>query len=269
MDNQTGSVESGNPAGAAPAGQQAPWYQEFPEDVRGFVENKGWKGPTDAISGYINLEKFLGADKAGRGLVLPKDENSPEWDQVYDRLGRPKSPADYKLPIPDNDTGEFAKVAAETFHKLGLTSKQAAALTEWYNTESQEKLGAQMEQSFQKSEVELSELQREWGPQFDANVAAGQRAAAALGIDPDTLSKIENVVGTKQLLKAFTDIGKMMAEDSFVEGEGNTKFGVSPEAARARIRDLQSDREWTSKYLGGNADAKAEMQRLMRIAYPE
>ena len=270
MDNQQGSVQAGNPAGEVAAGQQAaPWYQEFPEDLRGFVENKGWKSPTDAITGYVNLEKFLGADKAGRGLVLPKDETSPEWDQVYDRLGRPKSPDEYKLPVPDNDTGEFAKMAAETFHKLGLNTKQAQALAEWYNGKSQEMMGLQAEQQVQRSEQELMELQREWGPKFDANVAAGQKAAAALGIDVDTMTAIENAVGTKRMLAGFAEIGRMLAEDSFVEGSSGGKFGISPEAARARIRDLQADREWSAKYLGGNADAKAELQRLMQIAYPE
>ena len=125
MDQGTGSAPAGNPAGTALAGegaqangQQQAWYGGYAEDIRGFVENKGWKDPSDAITGYINLEKYLGADKAGRGLVLPKDDAATdEWGQVYDRLGRPKSPDEYKLPVPDGDTGEFAKMAAGEFHK--------------------------------------------------------------------------------------------------------------------------------------------------------
>jgi hypothetical protein len=269
MDNQQGSVDTGNPAGDSAAGAAQPWYQSFPEDIRGFAENKGWQTPVDAIQSYANLEKFMGADKAGRGLVLPKDDNPEEWGQVYDKLGRPKTPQDYQLKVPENDTGEFAKTAAETFHKLGLTTKQAQALSEWYNQESQQMLSSQFEQSIQKQEQEMSELQREWGPQFDEKVAAGQRAAANFGVDAETLSKVESVIGTKQLLSFFSEIGKMIAEDSFVEGNQTGKFGVSPEAAKARISSLKADREWSSKYLQGNADARAEMQRLMRIAYPE
>ena len=93
MDEQ-GSVQSGNPGEVGQAqGQQGQWYDAFPEDVRGLVQNKGWQSPVDAIQSYTNLEKFLGADKAGRGLVLPKDDaGADEWGQVYDRLGRPADP---------------------------------------------------------------------------------------------------------------------------------------------------------------------------------
>jgi len=69
-------------------------------------------------------------------------------------------------------------------------------------------------------------------------------------------------------MKLFARIGKGMSEDSFVEGKGNNGFGMSPEAARMRLGQLKGDQNWSAKYLSGDADAKAEMDRLMRIAYP-
>lgn len=269
MDNQQGSVTiTGNPEGASSSGQ-APWYQEFPEDVRGLVQTKGWQTPVDAIQSYANLEKFLGADKAGRGLVLPKDDSPDEWNQVYDRLGRPQSPDQYKLPVPDGDTGEFASAAAEAFHKAGLSAKQATALAEWWNQIQQQMMSGQYEQVAAVQEQEMGQLQQEWGKDFDANIEAGRRAARQFGVDTNTLEAMENAIGTKQLLTLFAKIGKGLAEDTFVDGSGNRGFGISPEAARVRISQLKGDSEWTAKYLGGNADAKAEMERLLRAAYPE
>ena len=71
---ETGSVDTGNPvadaAGAPATNTQETWYSGLPEETRGMVEIKGWKGPEDAIQSYANLEKMLGADKAGRGLVI-------------------------------------------------------------------------------------------------------------------------------------------------------------------------------------------------------
>jgi hypothetical protein len=273
MSDMQGSAPAGNPAGQAPAGegqsQQGSWYQEFPDEVRGLVETKGWQTPVDAINSYANLEKFLGADKAGRGLVLPKDDANPdEWNQVYDRLGRPKSADEYKLPIPEGDTGEFAKVASEQFHKLGLTAKQAQGLAEWWNA-TQEQMGAsQANRSAMDSEQQLAQLQQEWGKDYDANIEAGRRAARQFGVDGETLEKMENALGTADMLKFFAKIGKGVGEDSFVEGQSSGKFGMSPEAARVRISQLKSDPEWTAKYLSGNADAKAELERLMRAGYP-
>jgi hypothetical protein len=101
MNDFAGSVEAGNPgADAAGVGsaqsfqqqgnqayaQEQEWYSGLPEETRGLAEVKGWKSPADAIQSYANLEKMLGADKAGRGLVMPKeDADSTEWGQFYDK----------------------------------------------------------------------------------------------------------------------------------------------------------------------------------------
>jgi hypothetical protein len=270
--SEQGSVQTGNPGEVGQgSGQQSQgqWYDAFPEDVRGLVQTKGWQSPVDAIQSYTNLEKFLGADKAGRGLVLPKDDAGPdEWSQVYDRLGRPKSPDEYKLPVPENGNQEFAKQAAGKFHELGLTAKQAQALTEWFNGQSEGAMAAQQNQMAVSAEQQMAELQAEWGKEFDANIESGRRAARQFGVQEEMLTKIENAVGTKEMLKLFAQIGKGMGEDAFVEGSGSGKFGISPEAARVQIGRLKSDPDWTAKYLAGNADAKAELERLMRAGYP-
>lgn len=268
--SEQGSVESGNPEGQASQESQPSWYQEFPDEVRGLVETKGWKSPVDAIQSYTNLEKFLGADKAGRGLVLPKeDAGADEWGQVYDRLGRPQSPEDYKLPLPENANPEFAQEAAGKFHELGLTAKQAQELTEWFNGKSEGALSQQDNELAENAEQQMSELQQEWGKEFDANIESGRRAARQFGVGEEMLTKMENALGTKDMLKFFANVGKGVGEDAFVEGGGSGKFGMSPEAARVQINRLKADPEWTAKYLAGNADAKSELEKLMRAGYPK
>jgi hypothetical protein len=79
---------------------------------------------------------------------------------------------------------------------------------------------------------------------------------------------MEGALGTKGMLQFFAKIGKGMGEDSFVDGSNGGKFGMSPEAARVRINQLKGDPTWSSKYLSGDADAKAELEKLMRSGYP-
>jgi hypothetical protein len=43
---------------------------------------------------------------------------------------------------------------------------------------------------------------------------------------------------------------------------------LTPVGAQTRIKQLQGDKDWTAKYLGGNIQARAEMERLMQMAYP-
>lgn len=288
MEEFAGSVEAGNPVadnaagseammgagvGAAPEIQQpqqtGDWFSGMPEESRGLVEVKGWKSPEDAIQSYMNLEKMLGADKAGRGLVLPKDDaDQTEWNQFYDRLGRPKTPEEYNLPIPDGDTGEFAKIARGKFHELGITAKQAQSLAEWWNSQQQEMQQNMINQQSQNSEMEMEVLKSEWGKQYDENIENARRAARQFNVEQPVLEKIEDAIGTREMLKLFANIGKGMSEDTFVDTNRSNGFGMSPEAARVRLGQLKADKEWSAKYLSGNADAKAEMDRLMKAAYP-
>lgn len=293
MEEYSGSVEAGNPVADGAAGTDAmmggqqsyasepsqgsiqqpstteTWYGGMPDEVRGLVETKGWKSPEDVVQSYTNLEKMLGADKAGRGLVLPKDDaDQTEWDMVYDRLGRPKTPEEYNLPVPDGDTGQFAKIARDKFHELGITAKQAESLADWWNNQQSQMQNDMLNQQSQNTEMEMEVLKSEWGKSYDENIENARRAARTFNIDEQSLEKIEQALGTRDMLKMFADIGKSMSEDSFVDNTKASGFGTSPEAARVQLDRLKADSQWTAKYIAGDADARGEMERLMKIAYP-
>ena len=123
-----------NAGGQASAGQQAAWYDSFSDEgLKGFVQTKGWDAPEKAIHSYRELEKFIGAPK-DQLLRLPKDDTDTEgWDAVWNRLGRPASAAEYKLPLPEGDSGEFAKVASTWFHEAGIPQKAAERLAAKWN----------------------------------------------------------------------------------------------------------------------------------------
>lgn len=254
------------PAGDAPAAT-GNWFDGFPDaDLKGYVQNKGWKDPADLAVGYRNLEKLLGSEK----VPLPKGAEDKEgWSRVYDALGRPKAADDYKLPVPEGGSPEFAKAAAGKFHELGLSANQAQALTEWYNSQAAEQMGAQTQQSAQKVEADLQALKGEWGQAWSENVSLGQRAAKEFGLDADKLNAMENALGTGEMLKLMARIGRGLTEHSFEGGKSTQGFGMTPDAAKARISQLREDREWSTRYISGNTDARAEMAKLMAVAYPE
>jgi hypothetical protein len=265
---------SNTPAGNDPAPAPAPgtgnWYDSIQDaELKGYAQNKGWKDPVEVLNGYKNLEKLVGQDK----IPMPKGAEDKEgWSRVYDALGRPKTAEDYKLPVPEGDTGEFAKVAAGKFHELGLTASQAQGLAEWWNQTQGGQLEQMQQQSAQKSEADLQGLRQEWGKAYDENIELGRRAAREYGLDATKLSAIENALGTGEMIKLMAKIGRAQGEMSFETGDTNKAsggFGMTPAAAQQRISALQQDKDWTAKYLSNNADAVAEMKRLMSLAYPE
>lgn len=256
------------PAGDKPAASSGSWYDNIDDaDLKGYVQNKGWKDPKELADGYRNLEKLLGGEK----IPMPKGADDKEgWARVYDALGRPKTADDYKLQVPEGDDGAFAKVAAGKFHELGLTAEQAAGLNAWWNETQQGRMTEYTQQTAAKAEADLQSLRSEWGAAYDENVEFGRRAAREYGLDQDKLTKIESALGTGEMIKLLAQIGRAQGESNFVDGgTGSKGFGMTPEAAQQRISALRADKDWTSKYLAGNADATQELARLMKLAYPE
>ena len=262
-----GDAPSGD-AGKAPAAPTGNWYDNFEDaELKGYAEVKGWKDPADLANSYKNLEKLVGSEK----IPMPKGDDDVEgWNRVYDSLGRPKSAEEYKLPVPEGDTGEFAKLAAGRFHELGLTGKQAQGLAEWWNAQQAGMIEQANASKSSNTEAEITGLKTEWGKAYDENVEFGRRAAREYGLDGEKLTRMEAALGTGEMLKLMARIGRSTGEAAFVDGEpGNKGFGMTPAAAQSRIAALRQDADWSAKYLSGNADAKAELEKLTKLAYPE
>lgn len=279
--NPAGQPAAGDNAGGAPAASTPPagdnsggnppdagnWYDKIEDaELKGYLQNKGWKDPSELAVGYRNLEKLVGQDK----IPMPKGaEDKDGWGRVYDALGRPKSADEYKLQVPEGQSPEFAKAAAGKFHELGLSSSQAEALVEWYNGQGSTAQQAMQQQSAQKAEADITALKSEWGQAWDENINLGSRAAKEFGLDQGKLNAIEQAMGTGEMLKFMARIGRGLTEHSFEGGNSTNSFGMTPEAAKSRISALQNDKAWASKYISGSADEQAEMKRLMAIAYPD
>lgn len=290
-DGAIGSVaNAGNPAGDGAAGgvnggagvpgagdggnggqggtPPASWLDSITDnDLRGYVENKGWKDPRELADGYRNLEKLLGGEK----LPLPKgDDDAEGWNRVYDKLGRPQAPDAYKIPTLGDGQEQFVKDVQGKFHELGLTEKQGNALAEWYHGIQKGMVDQTLAGSAQQAEADLASLKTEWGGAYDENIEFGRRAAREYGLDEAKLSKMEQALGTGEMLKLMARIGRSQGEAAFNKGDGGSNsFGMTPAQAQARIGELKADRAWTQKYVAGDADARAEFARLHQLAFPE
>lgn len=255
----------GNDQNATPPASGNWWDKIEDADLKGYVQNKGWKDPTELATGYKNLEKLLGGEK----LPMPKGADDAEgWGRVYDALGRPKSAEEYKLTPDGEQASDFTKAAASKFHELGISQQQAEKLAAWYNEMGMNAQQQVTQQASQKVEADLGALKQEWGQAWDENINLGQRAAREFGLDQAKLSAIENAMGTKDMLQFMARIGRGLTEHTFEGGKTTQSFGMTPEAARERIGALRNDQTWATKYMTGDVEAQNEMKRLMAIAYP-
>lgn len=263
---QVQAVTSGNSlAPDTPQGSTGAWFESIKdENMRGYVESKGYKGIEDIISQQQNYEKLISAEKAGSTLIMPGADATPEqMAEFYNKLGRPSTAKEYEISAGEGQDNAFSEQVSNWMHELGLNKTQAQALAGKYG-EYAASTQAQMQQ--QKAiEIQNQEtaLKQEWAQNFDRNVELARRASRMAGIDGDTALKIQDAIGTKAMMKLFHTFGEGFSEHK-MEGIGNnaSPFGMSLEGSKARRQEIMTDPGLRNKYLSGDAQIRAEMDRL-------
>lgn len=252
----------------APAAPPSTWYAGFQNaDLRGYVETKGFQNPEALADSYRNLEKLRGVP-ADRLLSLPEKPDAPEWDAIWNRLGRPEKPDGYALQVPDGQDRGFADRMATAMHKLGITKAAAAGLNAEWNAFIADELAAAERDQQQADAADLTSLRTKWGAQYDAHVELGRRAGREFGLSEEDFTAVSRALGSGKTLELFQRIGAKLGEPGRFDADGGSSpgFGLTPDGARARLKALQSDKDWAAKYMNGDVAARQEAERLAKIA---
>lgn len=279
MSDNNGSVDTGNPAGQAAAGENngaaagnAPWYAsiENPE-ARGFAELKGWKDPGAAIESYRNLEKLTGLPPE-RLIRIPEEGDAEGWKAVHAKVGwgAPDSPDKYELPVPEGGRTDYADRMKSVFHELGIPAEKAKALVEKSNAILGEFGTADEESLKQSNENALVKLKSDWGANFDELSQLADRARKEIlpnsGLTSEQLDLMEDLMGPATMIRLFAAFGQKAGEAKFVAGGADTNNGpMSPEAAQARLDQLGADKEWGKRFFAGGAQEQQEFKKLQMI----
>lgn len=260
--------------GGAPAPASTAWYSKLDADTQGWLENKGLKldDPSavlpKAVDGFRNAEKFVGVP-ADELVRVPKETDAEGWAKVFNKLGRPAEPKDYDLAVPEGGDPNITEWAKATFHEAGLTAKQARIISEKFNGMTQGRMEQNKEVYAANIARETEALKAEWGAAYDQNINVARQATRAFGLDTATIDKLEGAFGFAGLMKFMINLGGKIGEDKFHSGEGSPGFGaLTPGQAMDKLSALKSDPQWSARYLAGAAAEKAEMDRLMKMAYP-
>jgi hypothetical protein len=243
----------------------APWFADTNKD---FVATKGWKTGDDAISAVQNLEKLVGADKAGRAVIWPKDENDKDgWKAIQTKLGVPEDAKGYELKPGESDgDAKLIERASGWFHARGIPKGAAQGLLEDIRKYGAEITAEAETASKHQGEQELAALKTEWGTAYDGKVEGARRFAQTLGINAEQMSKIESVLGTASFMKMFDAGGKKLGEAGGAGRTENTGGGMTQMQARERLeeaRQKRSDGKMTQE------DWFALSAQLNPIAYPQ
>lgn len=162
------------------------------------------------------------ADEAPAVKLPGKDATPEQWAEFYKQIGAPDKAEAYELPLPEGDSGEFAKTASEWFKEAGLLPQQAKALAIRWNefTLAQQKAYEVSEQARiqaldAKNKEEDASLRTEWGQKHDGNLELARRAARQFFPKDkvsDVVTALEDKLGYAETIKLLHSIGKGLAE---------------------------------------------------------
>jgi hypothetical protein len=261
-----GSPSAGLSGDSAPERGAVSFLDHFSDAAtRGYMERKGFKDVQALGASFASLERMISNDN--RRVVLPAGEDDADgYSRVFTALGRPETAQDYGFGELAGADPEFSGRAAEWLFEAGVGKSRAAALAEKWNAYVGERAQAAQAAFEAQSEADWEDLKTEWGPKFAENTEQFRRGALTFGLSRDEMGVIETALGTRRTARLFAEIGKGLAEDRFIEGEGRPGFGMSREQAESRIAALRRDQAWQARWMSGGADEKAEWSRLTRIA---
>jgi hypothetical protein len=207
----------------------------------------------DALAkSYINATRMIGQDK----IPVPTNNSTEDqWNEVYNKLGRPSSPDKYALDIKSeiiNLDKNAIKSFAEQSHKLGLNNKQAKGILEFYKNN--------MEGTAQQSRIDTEtaqvqseqQLRAEWGRDFEAKVRQAGAVAKA-NINPEildmTLSNGVRLGDHPEIIKGFSKIASMMSEDKILSTESeNTNTTNDIESEIASLSNDRNSPYWNKNH---------------------
>ena len=267
---QTPPASTPPPPGSPPPGGEVPglnapangWWDTVSDpELKGFLANKNFEKPEMAFSAYKSLESLLGADRAGRTLVMPKDDTDVEGMKAFrQKMGIPDTPEGYKLPLGEKAPEGYVKTIQQLMHQAAVPPKQAEQLVKGFDEYMNREVEAQRTAQATAAKQELVQLEAEWGPEYKANEELARRGLRTVGekagLDDAKLQALEAAIGTASMLKMFQQLGAANGEAAFRGNDTPGTFGTTLQQAQdelasittKRQNDQISEMEWRETY---------------------
>ncbi len=197
------------------------WRTALPKAIR---DNEILKNYEDYNSFLKESIKALSSDK---GIVLPKVEEDDKWNELFDKLGRPKTFEDYEeakdIKLTDTEDGKGLQEVKSLAYKLGLNQKQFGIFYEHLVNEQKSQQEAYNNSLVEYQKKAESDLKKEWGKDYDVNLNLMTRGLTKVATN-DEIQELENLgLGNNlTLIKIFKKVGETLQEDSVISNSSTS-----------------------------------------------
>ena len=195
---------------------------------------------------------------SGKRIDAPQaDWTDDQWGAFYDRLGRPKDPADYKvtLKLPEGvelpeETRAVLGNVTQAGHKLGLTPQQMQGVHEFVANLAVQQLEQSEKAIVEQKSASERALKELWGPEYQHNLRYAQAAVNQLhresGVDWNGLANMVMIDGAKlgdrsEFVRLMAAAGRALGADPLMDvksaGVAQTLEDRKRELMDLRIKD--------------------------------
>ena len=240
MDNQTTApeVQSEQPTDVAQQTEATPAVQEtvlaeaettetsfkdlIPKDYQEEKALQNFNSMEDFVKSYLSAQRLVGANKIAVPNKMATDE---DWQQVFQKLGAPNKPEDYKYSFSNEDIDQnMLSSFNETAHRLGLLPQQAERLIKFYNEMNTDAEQAKVQAAEQKQTQVMEELKKEFGANYNKRIDQARKLATetfSKELLNDTILKDGSRLGDNpEVIKAFSMLADKLSEDEIIKGDG-------------------------------------------------
>ena len=248
------------------------WKESLPEDIR---NEDCWKTVTDfknMATQFVHQRKAIGKDK----VTLPgPNATEKEWGLFYATIGRPATPNDYKVDVPEElgeiFTPERVTAAKEMAHTMGITDKQFDAYMKHEMENTAAIIKQQEEQRIAAKDSVERDLKREFGQAYDERMAVAKKLVTDTMPQPEArMAFLQKFGSDPDFIRFASAVGGRLVESSAMVAELTQD---TPGDAMKKVSQLQQlpgymvdDGKMTAEQRNAITD---QIRELYRIAKPE
>ena len=221
------------------------------------------------VKSYINSQKLLGK----KSIPLPDEFATDEdWKQVYKKLGLPEKVEEYKPELPNTEYFDdaFKQEFLKNAHAAGVLPKQAKQLFEFFNSQTDTAVKANMEAQKVAFETSVQKLKEDWGAGFNKELKTAQIALRQFA-DEGLISELKEagLDSNPTLIRLLNRVGKQLNEDTF-NRQNIAHLGTSKEEAKEEYNRIMGDGAhpyWNGEH-PSHKSAVDRMLKLQEIMHP-
>jgi len=250
------------------------WSAHIPPDMK----DKGyWALVKDQPLATVLKNYGAAQERMGKSILLPEKDDKEGQEKLWNKLGRPETPDKYQYKLPEHkslkwDENVF-KDFAKTAHSLGATNEQVAGLIDWFTKDVMTKNDKYANEMLQRHDEVVGKLKKEYGTNYDANIAIAKRAAVTYFGAEVGEKYIDDNIHNEPVVRGLVKLGLQLAEDGLF-GKNPVEFqgAITREEAQKKINEIMGNR--SHAYWGNPSDpatqaALLDVENLHKIAFPE